>query len=61
MNWNDDRLDHFAEQVEKRFDQIDRRFDHIEARFDALQQGMIITLASLLVAFGGLFASLHLL
>lgn len=81
-NWNDDRLDHFAEQVDKRFEQVDRRFDrveeridaqgahfdarfnHLEARFekrfDSLQQAMIFTLASFLVAFAGLFASLHL-
>lgn len=89
VNWNDDRLDHFAAQVDKRFEQVDRRFEQvdkrfdkvearidaqgahfdarfnhfeerIEKRFDALQQGMIFTLASFLVAFGGLFASLHL-
>jgi len=81
-NWNDDRLDHFAGQVDKRFEQVDKRFDkveeridaqgahfdarfnHLEARFekrfDSLQQAMIFTLASFLVAFAGLFASLHL-
>jgi hypothetical protein len=89
VNWNDDRLDHFAAQVDKRFEQVDKRFEqvdkrfdrvegridaqgahfdarfnHLEARFekrfDSLQQSMIITLASFLVAFAGLFASLHL-
>lgn len=70
-NWNDDRLDHFAEQVDKRFEQVDKRFDrfeervdarfdHLETRFDSLQHSMIITLAGFLAAFGGLFASLHL-
>lgn len=73
-NWNDDRLDHFAEQVDRRFDKVeeridaqgahfDSRFNHLETRFekrfDALQQAMIFTLASFLVAFAGLFASLH--
>lgn len=69
-NWNDDRLDHFAAQVDKRFEQVDKRFDrfeervdarfdHLESRFDSLQQGMIITLASFLVAFAGLIASSH--
>jgi hypothetical protein len=63
-NWNDDRLDRFAEQVDKRFDKLENRIEaqgeHFDARFDALQQSMIITLASFLVAFAGLFASLHL-
>lgn len=70
-NWNDDRLDHFADQVDKRFEQVDRRFDkfegHVDAcfnrleeRFDSLQQAMIITLASFLAAFAGLFVSVHL-
>jgi DNA-binding Lrp family transcriptional regulator len=69
-NWNDDRLDRLAEQVDKRFEEVDRRFDrledrivaqgeHFDARFDALQQAMIITLASMLVAFAGISASLH--
>ncbi|MGE5280769.1 MAG: hypothetical protein ACM3N0_00340 [Chloroflexota bacterium] len=72
MNWNDDRLDHFAEQVDKRFEQVDERFDKFEAhvdarfnrledrfekRFDTLQQSMIITLASILTAFAALVAA----
>jgi len=39
------------------------RFDHFEARvekrFDALQQAMIITMASMLVAVSALFAALR--
>lgn len=35
VNWNDDRLDHFAEQVDKRFEQVDKRFDRFEERVDA--------------------------
>lgn len=68
MNWNDDRLDHFAEQVDKRFAQVDKRFDrledridaqgkHFDARFDALQQSMIVTLAGILTAFAALVAA----
>jgi predicted nuclease with TOPRIM domain len=30
VNWNDDRLDHFAEQVDKRFEHVDERFDRFE-------------------------------
>jgi hypothetical protein len=74
VNWNDDRLDHFAEQVDKRFEQVDQRFDkfeeHVdlrfnrleerfEKRFDALQHAMIVTMASFIVAFAGLFASVN--
>jgi len=66
-NWNDDRLDHFAAQFDKRFEHVDRRFDrletridaqgeHFDARFDALQQAMVITLASILAAFAALVA-----
>jgi hypothetical protein len=75
VNWNDNRLDHFAAQVDKRFEQVDERFDkfeeHVdtrfnrleerfEKRFDALQHSMIVTMAGFLAAFAGLFASLHL-
>jgi flagellar capping protein FliD len=71
VNWNDDRLDHFAAQVDKRFEQVDKRFDkfeervdarfdHLEARFDSLQHAMIVTLASFLAAFAGLVATMHL-
>jgi len=66
VNWNDDRLDRFAEQVDKRFEQVDERFDKFEAhvdarfnrledrfekRFDALQHSMIYGLAGILAAF----------
>lgn len=66
MNWNDDRLDHFAEQVDKRFEQVDERFDKFEAhvdarfnrleerfekRFDALQHSMVYSLAGIFAAF----------
>jgi len=61
VNWNDDRLDHFAEQVEKRFDRLEDRIDaqgkHFDARFDALQQSMIVTLAGILTAFAALVAA----
>lgn len=61
VNWNDDRLDHFAEQVDKRFDRLEDRIDaqgkHFDARFDALQQSMIVTLAGILTAFAALVAA----
>jgi predicted nuclease with TOPRIM domain len=32
--WNDDRLDEFARNVDRRFDEVDRRFDKVDERFD---------------------------
>jgi flagellar capping protein FliD len=73
-NWNDDRLDRFAEQVDKRFDRVeeridaqgahfDARFNHLEERFekrfDALQQSMILSLAGIIAAFGSLFVAFN--
>jgi hypothetical protein len=61
VNWNDDRLDHFAAQVDKRFDRLEGRIEaqseHFDARFDSLQQAMIVTLASILTAFAALVAA----
>jgi hypothetical protein len=52
----DDRFD----KVDDRFDKVDDRFEaqaaRIERRFDNLTYGMIIVLASILAAFGGLSA-----
>lgn len=61
MNWNDDRLDRLADQVEalhQRIDDLrvhmDKRFrEHearMEARFDRLQNSLIITLGGILAA-----------
>jgi hypothetical protein len=33
--WNDDRLDEFAANVDRRFDQVDKRFDHLDGRMDS--------------------------
>jgi len=56
-NWNDNRLDHLSDQVDALRDRMDDRFDaqdaRMERRFDRLQNAMIITLASILAAFGG--------
>lgn len=35
-SWTDERLDHFAESVDRRFDEVDRRFDDVERRFDKI-------------------------
>lgn len=34
VNWNDDRIDRFTEQVDSRFEQVDERFDRFEERVD---------------------------
>ena len=49
-NWNDDRIDHLADEVR------DLR-NHIDDRFDRLQISMIVSLASILAAFGGALAA----
>jgi hypothetical protein len=33
-SWTDERLDHFAESVDRRFDEMDRRFEEVDRRFD---------------------------
>ncbi|HEX3608709.1 MAG TPA: hypothetical protein VHU14_03425 [Solirubrobacterales bacterium] len=71
VNWNDDRIDRFAEQVDRRFDKVDERFDRVderfermeermERRFDSLQHAMIITMGGFIAAFAALFASVNL-
>jgi hypothetical protein len=41
-SWNDDRLDEFAAQTDRRFDRlehkIDERFDKIDQRFDKIDE-----------------------
>jgi uncharacterized protein YPO0396 len=32
--WNDDRLDEFAVNVDKRFDRVDQHFDQVDKRLD---------------------------
>ncbi len=50
--WNDDRLDHLSGQV-------DALRHHIDNRFDRLQNAMIVTLASILAAFGGAIVAIR--
>jgi hypothetical protein len=38
--WNDDRLDEFASNVDKRFDQVDKRFDGVDRRLDGMDRKM---------------------
>lgn len=35
--WTDDRLDHFALDVDRRFDEVSRRFDAVDRRFDKVE------------------------
>ena len=49
-NWNDDRIDHLADEVRG-------LRNHIDDRFDRLQISMIVSLASILAAFGGALAA----
>lgn len=40
QRWNDDRLDEFARNVDRRFDEVDKRFDKVDERFDRLEGWM---------------------
>ncbi len=57
--WNDDRLDHLSGQVDSVRDQVDSLRHHMDNRFDRLQNAMIVTLASILAAFGGAIIAFH--
>jgi hypothetical protein len=62
-NWNDDRLDHLAEQVTDLRNHVDDRFDALSARmdsrFDTIQNSMVIALGSILAAFGGALVAIQ--
>jgi hypothetical protein len=51
-NWNDDRLDRLADQVDRLAGQVTALGKHMDDRFDRLQIAMIVTLGSILAAFG---------
>ena len=63
-NWNDDRLDRLADQVDALRRHMDERFEkqgaRIDAKFDALQRSMIVTLSSILTAFGSTLLAIQL-
>jgi len=63
VNWNDDRLDrladdvdHVAKKVDALREHMDERFEKQDARmlgrFDRLQNAMVVTLGGILAAFG---------
>jgi len=58
-NWNDDRIDHLSGQVDSVREQVNALQHHMDNRFDRLQNAMIITLASILAAFGGAIVAIH--
>lgn len=51
-SWNDERLDRLADQVDRVATEVVALGKHMDARFDRLQNAMIVTLASILAAFG---------
>jgi hypothetical protein len=51
-NWNDDRLDRLADQADRLAVQLTALGKHMDDRFDRLQIAMIVTLGSILAAFG---------
>jgi hypothetical protein len=51
-NWNDDRLDRLADQIDQVATQVTALGKHMDDRFDRLQIAMIVTFGSILAAFG---------
>lgn len=47
--WNDDRLDEFARNVDRRFDKVDERFDRVDQEF-ARVNGRLDDLIKVLIA-----------
>lgn len=62
--WNDDRLDEFAANVDRRFEHVDRRFDKVDReigrvndRLDDLMKVLIVGFIGLIgVVLAGVFA-----
>jgi hypothetical protein len=52
-------LDHLSNQVDSVRDQVNVLQHHMDNRFDRLQNAMIITLASILAAFGGAIVAIR--
>ncbi len=68
--WSDDRLDALSGRVDERFDDLSGRVTRLEARMDtgfnevnstlhSIQRSMIVTLASVLAASGGLIVAIR--
>ena len=52
--WNDDRLDEFAANVDKRFDRVDRRFDRVDQEIARVNDRLDDLMKVLIVGFIGL-------
>lgn len=58
-NWNDHRLDDLSGRVSRLEARMDARFNEIDSTLHNIQRSMIVTLASILAAFGGLLAAIQ--
>jgi len=58
-NWNDDRLDRLAEQVDRLAGEVTALGRHMDDRFDRLQYSLIVALGGILAAFGGALVALQ--
>ena len=58
-NWNDDRLDRLADQVDRLAGEVTALGKHMDDRFDRLQYSMIVALGSILAAFGGALVAIQ--
>ncbi len=49
--WTDARLDDLAGRIDRFESKMDARFNALDARFDRLQQTLIVSMASVMLAF----------
>jgi hypothetical protein len=52
--WNDDRLDEFAANVDRRFEQVDKRFDKVDREIARVNDRLDDLMKVLIVGFIGL-------
>jgi hypothetical protein len=53
------RVDELGERVGRLETRMDARFNAVDATLHGIQRAMIVTLASILAAFGGLLAAIQ--
>lgn len=49
--WTDARLDDLVGRIDRLESKMDSRFNSLDARFDRLQQTLIVSMASVMLAF----------
>jgi hypothetical protein len=58
MDWTDERMDDFRDDVNRRFDEVGRRFDGMDRRLDRLDDRFDALHRTLILTGGGIIATL---